>query len=277
MEFISKSKIYIAIDDTYGGGDDFSSRYITTNRRSNVAVFFNDFEVDKIRESIKNCLDVINKQFQLNVDEFHFVDIYNKNGLWSGIDGDNNLLIFDFFACIYKKHRWKIILQTIDDRTRKDHPIPDEMFEVAKAWNFDLKKNDHLSLFFLLLKIRLSFSNNKSVDDLFIFMDEGFGKKGKDFVSGFFNGNITNYKGCFASSKEEPLLQIADFLAFCINRMTILATKKNRTKTDEWFLSLCGSMQFNCEDLKMVVFDKGFTVDDFDFEHKRDRIIKGLE
>jgi len=267
--------MYIAIDDTYGGGDTTSSRYVTSNRRTHVAVIFEDHQVEEIRENIEICLHSIKARFSINVDEFHFTDIYNRSGGWSQIKDDSNLDVIEFFAEIYCNYRWKILVQTVDDRTRKDHSIPKEFDELAKTLKLNLKNNSHLSLFYLILKIRLI--NNIRLENLRIFMDEGLGKSGSIFAAPFFKDFGSRYQGRYASSKEEPLLQIADFLAFMINRMTYLGLKKNRTEIDKWFLELCGRMSFNSDDLVQVRLVENFTIDDFDYQHKKDRVKKGLE
>jgi hypothetical protein len=74
--------LHIAIDDTYGPLTHGSSRYVTSKRRTQVGVLFEDNEVDHIRAQVRECLDFIHESTLERLDEFHFVDIYNRKGLW---------------------------------------------------------------------------------------------------------------------------------------------------------------------------------------------------
>jgi len=86
-----------------------------------------------------------------------------------------------------------------------------------------------------------------------------------------------DFTGYFQSSHKDPLLQIADFLAFAINRSTHLSLKSDRTETDIWFLNLVGRMRVDCDELMMVVTNSKFSKTDFDNWYNRDRKQKGLE
>lgn len=56
--------------------------------------------------------------------EFHFVDIYNGFGNWKPFKEDKrNLRLIEAFGNIYSSYRWPVMVQTIDDRTLRDHGI----------------------------------------------------------------------------------------------------------------------------------------------------------
>jgi hypothetical protein len=263
--------MHIAIDDTYGPSDNTNSSFVTGDRRTHVAVIFPDEEVQDIRKQTAECLVEIHSLTGLKVKEFHFVDIYNRKPPWNELLTNANLRMFEFFASIYKHYHWPVIIKTIDDRTLRDHGL--EILG-AKIDGLDISKREDLSLFWLMLKIKNQFKTSSM--PITLFLDEGRKKPGTDFGSKIFHDWPASFKGTYASSTSEPLLQIADFIAFCINRSTHLATKIKRSDVDAWFLNLVGEMEIDCEDLKVQKFAKNFSVGDFDELHRQDRAGKGL-
>lgn len=256
--------MHIAIDDTYGPVNGPQSKYITGGRKTHVAVAFPDSQVKKIREEISFALSMIREKHEILVNEFHFVDIYNRNGEWKKFLNGENLEIFEFFVSIYNKYKWKVHIQTIDNITLTDHP------QIAKRGafdGFDLSKREDLSLLLLLSKIK----RNHPTGQLTLIIDEGRKRPGTQFSPLIFEGRTDAFSGSYQSSADEPLLQIADFLAFCINRSTYLSTKQKRTDTDLFFLGMVGKMQVNCPDIKRVEVDVEFTIEDIDTVHREGR------
>lgn len=267
--------MHIAIDDTYGPTISTKSKYVTGNRRTNVGIAFPDEDVAFIREQVKNCIDLIKSEYSIEIKEFHFVEIYNRKSPWNKLPAQANLLVLDFFANIYAKYRWKVFVQTIDDRTLRDHGFRKIK---GKIDQFDLSKHSDLSLFLLLIKIKMFYSNTS--EDLSVFIDEGLGKPNTAVGQQIFYNYPNKYQGQFKSSHEEPLLQLADFIAFVINRSTHLYMKEKRTDIDNWFLELFNRMEINSDDFSKVCFAGDYsslTISHFDEAHTNDRINKGLK
>lgn len=264
--------MHIAIDDTYGPEISGPSRHVTGRRRTYAAVLFDDENVEEIRAEMRGLLEMarVHVEGTRQPKEFHFVDIYNRSKDWKGLPGSANLGIFEFFAAFYKAHRWEVFIQTVDDRTLRDHGRQDLKGEIG---GLNLSERDDQALFFLLFKLRQRLLDHQAPVTLVI--DEGRGRPGKSFGTEIFRG-VTNYKGSHESSAEEPLLQIADFIAFCVNRSAHLCLKPERTETDLAFLDLVGGMGINCADILRTEVDPGFTVKDFDRIHDEDRRKKGL-
>lgn len=262
--------MHIAIDDTYTQNDIKESEYITGNRRTHVAVIFQDDEVDFIREQMSGCLEEINNSFGIEVNEFHFVDIYNKNPPWDKLPNKTNLAVFEVFSKIYATYRWPVIIQTVDDRTFNDHNVQLS----GKLAGFNLEEKSDLSLFMLLCKIKWKFKENPK--PLNIYIDEGKGKSGRNIGQEIFYDYNEVVDSKFTTSKE-ALVQIADFIAYIINRTTNLQIKKSRSETDQWFLDLVSKTAINCEDLLKLELTPDFTVKDIDAAHKKDRQSKGLK
>lgn len=115
--------MHLVIDDTYGPAISTTSDYVTDNRRTNVAIAFPDEDVFFIQNQIVSCLKFVNKKFSIDLKEFHFVEIYNRKSPWDKLHDKANLAIFSFFAEIYTKYKWKVFIQTVDNRTLKDHNV----------------------------------------------------------------------------------------------------------------------------------------------------------
>ncbi|MEB3047688.1 hypothetical protein [Rhizobium mulingense] len=264
--------MHIAIDDTYGPETATKSRYVTGNRRTNVAVVFDDDSVSYIRGQVSSCLNFIKQDFDIDVDEFHFKEIYNRRGPWEKLPPNANLGLFAAFAEIYSHHKWPVVIQTIDERTLADHGLKPPPLTIEEL---DLSKPEDLSLTFLCIEIKRRYMVSKQ--PLTLYVDQGRKKPGATFGTRLFGDWGAAYKGLYASSSDEPLLQIADFIAFVINRSTHLALKEKRTDLDNWFLELSAAMEINCDDLVQTRLPKDFTVADFDELHQIDRRNKRLE
>lgn len=264
--------MHIAIDDTYGPIKVGStSKYVTGARRTHVGVLFSDTEVEDIRSQLTSCLNEVKDLMSVEAKEFHFVDIYNKKPPWDVLEGDQNLSVFEFFADIYSKYRWPVMIQTIDGRTFSDHGIQKI---VGKLEKINLENDSHLSLLFLMIKIKRQLKDRP--EELTIIIDEGIGNVGQNFGVSVFYDWPESANVRFEASKSEPLLQIADFIAYSINRCTHLAMKPAKSETDLWFLELIGGMGLNSEDVIFAQFSSNFQIEDFDEIHRLDRCAKGL-
>ena len=105
----------------------------------------------------------------------------------------------------------------------------------------------------------------------------GRAKPGKPIAHTLFREWGDLYDGQYAESHLEPPIQIADFLAFSINRVTHLGLKEQRTEIDIWFLQLIASMDIFSDDLTQASLPVNFSTADIDKLHAADRKQKGLE
>lgn len=263
--------MHVAIDDTYGPITASPSKYITGARRTYVAIEFPDHEVDEIRANITSCLADIPNLLGIKPTEFHFVDIYNRKKEWKDTPDEKNLGIFEFFAEIYRMNKWRVHVQTVDDRTLLDHKIRLDL----TVDRINLRERDGQALFFLLAKLKQRVPGPP--ERLTLRIDAGRGKPGKPVAKALFREWGDHYDGQYAASHLEPLIQIADFVAFSINRVTHLSLKQQRTELDLWFLDLIGSMDILSDDLVSTLMSPDFTTTDIDDVHSADRRRKGLE
>jgi hypothetical protein len=266
--------LHIAIDDTYGPEASGPSRYVTGGRRSHVAVVFSDDEVDQVRSDVLAIYDQASSYLPSHTTragELHFVDIYNRKVPWNMLPDRANLAIFSVFAEFYTHHRWQVLLQTMDDRTLSDHNVKALS---GKVDGLDLSKREDLSLIFLLTQILDRYEGHE--EPLRLILDQGRRKPGVAFGQKLFRRWQGAFSATYENSKEEPLLQIADFIAFCINRSTHLALKPSRSAVDVWFIDLVGRMRINCPDIVTTTVDADFSIEEFDSVHDADRRAKGL-
>ena len=262
--------MHIAIDDTYSSNVNIQSQYVTADRRTNVAVCFHDADVAAVRNELIVYLCQINDLFGMSAEEFHFVEIMNKKKLWAGLPQEQILPIFSKFVQIYNSHQWPVLIQTIDHRTLGDHGLTIQ----GSLDGIDLSKKEGQSLMMLLIRIKHRFLQEPQ---LTILMDEGQGSPGQRFGEAVFASYGGIYDGYFESSKAEPLLQVADFVAYVINRSTNLSTKANRSPDENLFIRLAGSLQLNTSDVTFANVPKNFGQTEFDAIHQSDRQAKGLE
>lgn len=264
--------MFIAVDDTYGPQTETASKYVSGQRRTHVAVIFPDSDVDELRYAISECLKGVNSLGVL-VDEFHFSDIYNRRNGWEAAPELKNLDVIAAFAQIYSAAKWPVVVQTVDDRTFADHKID---LSTIKTDVIDLSKREHVS-FHMLMKLGLTEFLTGTTEDVRLVVDEGIGRNGQKIDPVILPAYCRKISGSYASSANEPLLQIADFLAFSINRCTHLAMKTKRSELDTWFLKLVGSMNINSPQLEYKILPENFDVSDFDELHRTDRAAKGIE
>lgn len=263
--------MHIAIDDTYGPGDAIPTKYVTGARRTYVALEFPDDEADEARRGIAECLASIPSMMGVAPTEFHFADIYNRRGVWSSCPEGRNLQLFEFFAQLYQQYKWRVHVQTVDERTFADHGANPS----GDVDGIDLGTRDGQALLLLLLKVREGIA--PPPEKLVIRIDEGNKRPGANFASVVFRDWEGFYDGKYSSSTSEPLLQIADFFAFSINRSTHIQLKAKPTNTDMRFLNLIGTMDIFSSDLKRNVAKPGSLREELDKGLLRDRINKGLE
>jgi hypothetical protein len=266
--------MFVAIDDTYGPDRDTGSIYVTGKRRTHVAVSFPDSQVCEIRKELWGCLTLANEWLgEKKVNEFHFVDVYNRKFPWNNLPAKANLAIFSAFTEIYTHYRWQVFVQTIDDRTLSDDVIA--YLRDKKVEGLSLNRREDISFFFLLLKVKKQYISSR--EPIHLVVDEGRMRPGRPFGSKIFHDYPAAFDGKIESSANEPLLQIADFFAFCINRSTYLSTKKGRTDIDMAFLKMVAKMQINSADIKTSVMADDFSVEEFDDLHRFDMIDKKIK
>lgn len=263
--------MHVAIDDTYGPEAITPTKYVTGARRTYVAVEFPDAQVAYIRQNIRDCVTWLEAKLGTSLLEFHFSEIYNRRGAWKSCLNGENLRVVSFFAELYQLHRWRVHIQTVDERTFSDHNVD----PAGIADGIDLCERDGQALFLLLLKVRDVLP--PPPERIVMRIDAGRSKPGSLLAPRIFRRWAGLYDGRYEFSHADPLIQVADFLAFSINRSTHLATKPTITKIDQEFLDMVGNMEIRSSDIIRVGSTIASIRQDLDMAHSEDRIAKGLE
>lgn len=261
----------VAIDDTYGPITGNKSKFVTPARRTHAAVLFEDQEATQAKCIVAGLLAHASKRLKTKIEELHFTDIYNRTGPWKVSPERYNLAVIKYMMIMYEKNKWRVLLQTIDDRTLADHP---QLANIPSIEGLDPTNRSELSLILLLIKLRIA--TKALMPPINLYVDGGIKSVGEVIGKDIFKGWNAHASGRFSDSKAEPLLQIADFIAFVINRCTYLFLKNSRTKLDNRFLSSAGRMGINSADLVFEPFDERFGRSEFDLVHAKDRAGKGL-
>lgn len=262
----------VYIDDTASASQTTNSKYLTEDRRTYVAVIFTEEERKEADEQLKGCIEEINIQFA--ADEFHFTDIYSGTKKFKGIDIDIRLSLFRVFVYIYNQYRWPIIIQTVNDRTLLEHGI--RMVDI-RAEGFNFADNSDVALFMLLIQCKNYLQDNIKKYDLPVDFVIDAGKQKADTFQkvSLLSGVSVNSALSYKSSHDDVLIQIADFIAFCVNRIQMIAVKENKSRVDKEFLKIMSDMKFNGIGFEMVPMKKVNSLE-YDRKIRSDKDIKRI-
>src|SRR6266496_3747060 len=111
----------VYIDDTGISNQKTKSRFCNPTRKSFVAVIFDKNEKYEAEYQIKDCIDNVLKE--LNVNEFHSSDIYQGQKQYKHISKETRFGILKALSVIYKHYKWPIIIQTVDNNFHKRNNI----------------------------------------------------------------------------------------------------------------------------------------------------------
>lgn len=159
-----------------------------------------------------------------NVDEFHFAEVYQRNGVWSKRSMEERLSVFRRFADILKEEKFQFVNATLANRN--DHLKPhfsDPL--ILKGKKMDDPKI--LSLYVLLYRVD-QVLNELGYDNALIVIDEGIQNAGTKMECSRFPSTFRHREVHFASSKEVAPLQLADFAAYSFNRMQIICKRSGK-------------------------------------------------
>ena len=243
----------VVIDDTGSPSCNVASRFLHEKRKTYVAMILNPQERKYAQEQLEDCLDFLKKE--MGKTEFHFADIYNRRGEWKYIDRKIVLAIFSAFAEIFHNFRPPIIVQTCDPNFFRDNGIV--IKGKIRIDGLDLHKYDDFALFFLLMRCRWFLSRGKYPFPVDFVIDEGRYRNGHVQKSSLLRGIASNDQFIFKSSKNFIMLQLVDFVAFCLNRMQHLMVKgRKRTEFDKEFLKIMSYAHLNFMNIEKLKFDE---------------------
>jgi hypothetical protein len=247
---MKNSAIYI--DDT-GSHQISKSKYDNGNLTSYLAVILTAKEREEISESIAYAKHLIQKELNLDFNEFHFVDIYQGKKDFKNLDLDKRLGIFKVFSQLYKRYNCPILIQSLTD----DDVIRNRLTEIRKhkKYGFDFSKNSHLCLWLLIVRIINEEGFKSYLPDIEIFVDAGIKKPDYlqeiDLLDGFSKNSSIVYR----DSASDELMQFIDFIAFTINRNRWILTNNSKKPLDRLILEMSEEASFNVLNMRRELID----------------------
>lgn len=254
-------KYTVYIDDT--GTPSFTSKsiYDSGDWHSHVAVLIDQDKVDVLLDDLTA---IYNKYKNLNeFDEFHFIRILSGKDGWRNVELTKRLEIFEDFARVYQRYKFPIIIQsfTSEDIIRNKM----ENITELKLPHFDLSNLSDLTLLFLLFRLREYVINGEFELPLEIKVDSGKGEHLDRKKINFLNKISINSEIEFIDSKKDKLMQFADFISFCLNRMRWIIMSENKGSLDIRLLEIFSEADFDVKNIeKMSVDPYEVKVKDYD-------------
>lgn len=246
----------VVIDETGNPGQSTGSKYLLSDRKSWAAVILSPAQFADAAVQLPLAIEELARICGGN--EFHMTDIYRGHKSFKGVPAEQRLGAIAFLAHIFSQYRYPIIFQTLDSVGANSFSSPH--FQ-QKLGSLDLQKHDELALWMLLLRIKDFVKENGYASPLYAVIDEG--EKWKDSRSIDLTETV-NEPAAFAgqklysrNSQGFPLIQLADFAAFAINRqqwlMTLPITKL--TDFDHEFLRILSAAPLNTVNIPQVTIN----------------------
>lgn len=207
----------VYIDDTSISGNPCEVYSVNSNYKSYIAIFLeNNAAMAAKRVMLKLTEDLKN---QYGTDEFHFTDIYSRHGPYKTMSQDEKEGLFETFSDLINHFgiHWTIQSMTYESKRKIDDAI-----KKAKTEN-NSNLPDIAELMLLMKKLNGLIQNQIIPSkNIHIVCDSGIKKPGESLTFPD-SGKIFVFPPIiyFEDSKKEPLLQLADFVAFCFLRNQI--------------------------------------------------------
>ncbi|WP_247424659.1 DUF3800 domain-containing protein [Ralstonia pseudosolanacearum] len=279
-EVLSAGTSCVVIDETGNPGQSTGSKYLHPQRKSWAAVIFSPEQFAIAAKELPPAIEHLKEI--CGGDEFHLTDIYRGHKSFKGVSIEKRLGAIAFLAHIFSEYQFPVIFQTLD-------PIGAKAFSKSnfqqKLGPVDLRKHDELALWMLLIRIQdyICDQSNQVPAPVHVVIDES--EKWKDSRSIDVRETVSNPK-VFAgqliysrSSKEFPLIQLADFVAFVINRQQWLMTlpREKITDFDLAFLRIVSGANLNTVNIRRVTINLDlWQPEDYDFMRSADDEQKGI-
>jgi hypothetical protein len=211
------------IDDTGSPGNNSQSLLLKSSRYTSVAVLIQK----EIRAELSSkIVTLIAKYSLLGIKEFHFTDLLNQRKEYRMLSKDEVKQIFQDFTEILMQFQYGVFVQTMTPESYAENGLEDD-------GTLSLEEK---TLKFIILRIRHYVNAVNPIRNFEIMSDEGIGKKGTHRSYPELSAFTDKPQVSFFASHDDPLLQVADYFAFCLNKFQLIAIKNNRTAFDIWFM-----------------------------------------
>ncbi|HTU21061.1 MAG TPA: DUF3800 domain-containing protein [Gemmataceae bacterium] len=218
----------IFIDDTGSPGMPSTPAKLHPERKSWVAVVVPPERIRALSEEFAEVIEALRSD--LGMSEYHFAEIWSGKGPFRAVPMDERLVIFQMFADILYIHELLIYIQTFDPETHGAAITGwPELPKIAEC--FDLQCHEDAALWFLLVRVRdhILAERSSGHQRAMVVLDEGVRKSAYSVEIDILDDVFLDGLLLFASSSTAPLLQLADFAAFCLNRSQIIIRKEKRS------------------------------------------------
>lgn len=241
----------VFIDDTGSPGMPNTPIGLHPDRKSWVAVVVPPTKVEDVGYAVGGAVDALLED--LGINEFHFTEIYSppKRSPFCNISIDERLVIFQMFADFFSIYELPILIQTLDPTTHTEliegwrrsvnviQGIDSESGRLVinpfdrfprVAGCFDLQQHGDAALWLLLMRVHSHLVDQQSSvpGRALVVIDEGKRQPGQVVQLGMLEDVFVDGQLHFASSSMTPLLQLADFAAFYLNRSQLSLRKETR-------------------------------------------------
>lgn len=218
-------KYNLYFDDTGFNAHEKQSERLKSEQGTYVGVIIPTESVEALTIVINGMSKLLKDKY--GVDEFHFTDIYNSKKPFDIMSKEEKIYLLASFADIFRIFDLKIAVYTsVNNKKGAGEQSLDNMVEFLLS-NMQIKstpKSKALIYSYLRAKKYLS-ENEKDFKIENLISDEGLRKSG---TTAEIKGS--EFKIRFASSKDEKMLQIADYAAWFITRAKNIYDKMSTKK-----------------------------------------------
>lgn len=235
----------IYIDDTGTSGLTSASKYSSPQMKSWYAVILKPSDRVIASNFMSNCLKYLKKDY--NANEFHFKDIYHGKNEFKDISLDVRLNIFREFASFFKRYNFPILCQTFSLEDYERNKLI-KRNDIQAVDNFNLNNFSDFGLYHLMMLIRKHVADSRLYPRPFEIMIDQDGKKvNVSRIVDLFGDDLLNRRIQYKSSADTPLIQLADFAAYCLNKLKWILQKKKQDEKelDITFREICSHANFN--------------------------------
>jgi len=246
----------VFIDDTGSPGlEDSTGQH--PKRKSWVAVVVPRLVIAEVWDQFPKAITEL--KIQTGANEFHFADVLMGRREFEDIPLSKRLAIFGFMSHVFSVYNFPILVQTLDpisvQKVRGRAQFP------SRLGPFNFKKQEDLALFFLLLRVKRYLEMNYIENDRLarVFVDEGYKKNGTAISIPPLNRVFADGLICFARSDAILPLQLADFAAFCLNRVQFLLGRPKLSQRDELLLRIIQPIVWNYQNIPKMPLGNWFS------------------
>lgn len=249
----------VFVDDTGSPGLQTTPGNLHPRRKSWVAVIVPRSVIAEVWDQLPRAFDEL--QSMMGASEFHFADVYAGRKDFKKLSLRERLAIFEFMAHIFSIYKFPILVQTFDPKSlaavRAKAKFPDRLGP------FNLQKPEDAALFLLILRIKWHLHENYAPMErrARLFVDEGFQRNGAAIQLSSLADIFCDGLVCFAKSDAILPIQLADFAAFCMNRMQLLIGRPKLSELDYGLMEIIQPVARNFQNIPVLPLSDWFPDD----------------